>query len=42
MKNVLIFLVAFYLGTVVQAWWHRKGCTLFFEWKKKRKQGKNK
>ena len=37
MINILIFLVAFYLGTEVQAWWSRKGCALFFKWKEKRK-----
>ena len=37
MINILIFFVGFYLGTEVQAWWHRKGCTLFLEWKEKRK-----
>jgi hypothetical protein len=40
MKNILIFLVAFYLGTEVQAWWYRKGCTLFFEWKKRKEKRK--
>lgn len=36
MKEILIFILGVYIGTEIQAWWHRKGCSLFFKWKKKK------
>ena len=34
MKEIFIFIIGIYIGTEIQAWWYRKGCSLFLEWKK--------
>ena len=32
MKYAICFIVGMYIGTEIQAWWHRKGAKMFVDW----------
>ncbi len=36
MSHVLTFIIGIYIGTEIQAWWYRKGCTSFIKFYKEK------